>query len=321
MNQDLPFPIQLEIRSEKHLAFLLHSSIKEITKYTSQKEKYIRPLKIITKKNDTSKTRIVIDTISRYKQILRNLNKFFQLKASLPSGVLGGVVGKSIDEMAIVHCGQEAVLTIDLKDFFPTIKAGKVFNFFIKAGCTSNIAALLTDLVTHEQALPQGFPTSPMLANLILFELDKEHLNICHKNSIKRTRWIDDIVFSGRSQSLKKSRYPLCKAVEWHGFVLNDDKTKICYRKNDPIAVGLELSGSVPRIPQVVVDKIINLLNECKSYGFQIVQSKYEVNRLGKPKNLKASLAGKIKRLEKYGHSAADEMWEIFNSIDWKGKA
>lgn len=195
MSIETSYPLTLNIRSIKHLSYYLKIPPKEIDFFARNKERHVSPLELLQVRNGKTKKRLVYNPSSRYKLILRAINKSILSRSSFPKGVLGGIIGKSIDDMCVIHCGQEAVFSIDLKNFFPSIASGRVFKLFVKAGCTNNIASLLTDLVTLNGSVPQGFPTSPMLANLTAFELDIQHLSYCQKNGIMRTRWIDDIVF------------------------------------------------------------------------------------------------------------------------------
>ena len=134
--------------------------------------------------------------------------------------------------MVKVHCAKEATFKIDLKDFFPNIKSYRIYSLFLRFSCSKEIAKLLAEIVTFNGLLPQGFPTSPMIANLVANKLDIEQLSTCEKYSITRTRWIDDIVFSGRIKSLELTIPKLIYAISINHFNLNMDKEKFYRRKN-----------------------------------------------------------------------------------------
>jgi hypothetical protein len=312
-----PFPLRLDLKDPKYLELRLRVDIKKLKYFSRRKDSHVKPLTLIQNKNGKQKERIVFNPSEPYKEILRRINRAFLQRAVLPPGVLGGVIGKSIDNMAEVHCGQEAVFSIDLKNFFPGIDSGRIFTFFQKTGCTCDVAGILTDLVTLNHALPQGFPTSPMLANLMAYGLDCQHLEQCKAFHIRRTRWIDDIVFSGRSAILKKCTPKFVGAIKHHGFTLNESKTAFTARSNIPEIVGLAVAGKTPHLPQAVIDKIISILTECKVSGVAVIQANYECDAFGWIKNLKPSLEGRVKRVEQYGHKEAVLMRELFDAIDW----
>jgi len=240
---NISFPLSLDLKEPRYIGLRLNISLQEIDYFTEHKERNVKPLTLIQNKNGRRKERIVFNPSKRYKQILRIINRKFLQKAKLPEGVLGGVIGKTIDQMAQVHCGKEAVFSIDLKDFYPNISSGRVFKFFRKTGCVASVAGILTDLVTLNGSLPQGYPTSPMLANLIAFELDLQHISICGQYQIRRTRWIDDIVFSGRTSALSSCIPKFVGAIRPHGFKIGNHKTSFTVRSNHPEAVGLIWRG------------------------------------------------------------------------------
>lgn len=312
------FPLKLNLKSIKDLERTLGYKIESIRYFCNNKTGNVKELTLTQYKNGKLKEpRIVYNPSWEYKKLLRVINSKLLSKANLPDGVLGGVIGKCIDDMACVHCNQEAVLSMDMKRFFPSIKSGRVIVFFRAAGCSYEIAGILTDLVTLNNSLPQGFPTSPMLANLIAFGLDDQHLAQARKNNLHRTRWIDDIVFSGRSKDLKACAKSLLGAIKPHGFQLSNKKTEYKVRANNPIIAGLNVGGKTPQLPKFVIDRIRDRLHECKHSGVDAVQLTYESDSFGRMKDLKSSLKGKILYVERYNKVAGKELIELFDSIDW----
>lgn len=310
-------PLKLNLKTVKHFELNIGYSLKALTYFTSHKKNNTRELLLIQVKNGKSKKRTVYNPSPEYKRLLRTIHSRFLQKSKLLEGVLGGVIGKNIDGMVKIHCGKEAVLSIDLKDFFPSIKSGRVFNFFVETGCKQDIAGILTDIVTLNGALPQGFPTSPMLANLIAFNLDVQHIKMCKAIGVHRTRWIDDIVFSGRSKDLVENMKSLLGTIKPHGFRLSNRKTEFVVRPNHPTVCGLDVSGKHPQIPYIVIDKIRDILDECILSGVDNVQASYECDCFGRKKNLKQSLEGKIRYISQYNKDDGSELSEKLNSINW----
>jgi hypothetical protein len=309
------FPLILNLNSTKDLERALGYPIKYIKKFYKNETKNVRELILKQIKNGKLKERTVYNPPPQYKKLLRVINSKLLSKAHLPNGVLGGVIGKCIDDMACVHCNQEAILSMDMKKFFPSIKSDRVIGFFRAAGCSPEIAGILTDLVTLDRSLPQGFPTSPMLAKLIAFGLDDQHITQARKNNLHRTRWIDDIVFSGRSKDLNACVKSLLGAIKFHGFQLSNKKTEYQVRAHNPTIAGLNVGGKTPHIPNFVIDRIRDILYECKQSGTEIVQLTYESDSFGRKKDLKSSLNGRILYVSRYNELAGKELMEIFDSI------
>ena len=53
-----------------------------------------------------------------------------------------------------------------------SIKEIQVFQLFCKIGYNTDVSAILANLCTYEDALPQGAVTSPYIANLVTYHLD-----------------------------------------------------------------------------------------------------------------------------------------------------
>jgi hypothetical protein len=121
------FPLSLNLKSPKHLELRLKTSEKELKYFGSKKNDLVRELLLTQIKNGKQKQRTVYNPSEKYKDILKRVNRILLSNAHLPEGVLGGVIGCSIDNLAQIHCEQEAVLSIDLKSFYPNIESGRVF--------------------------------------------------------------------------------------------------------------------------------------------------------------------------------------------------
>src|ERR1041385_80316 len=112
---------------------------------------------------------------------------------------------------------------MDLRDFFPTFSQARVRNLFLTAGYPESVATSLAGLCTticprsafhhlpleHQRRarelyarkhLPQGAPTSPMLANLCAFNLDCRLAGLAKAAGATYSRYADDLVFSGGEQ-------------------------------------------------------------------------------------------------------------------------
>ena len=135
--------------------------------------------------------------------------------------------GRSVIDHARRHSGQHVLLRLDLADFFASVSAGRVFGIFQTLGYRSDVAHLLTGLTTNTVPvhvwevvrraaadaavqprfwlgrqlatphLPQGAPTSPALANLAAFRLDRRLAGLAASAGLRYSRYADDLTFSG----------------------------------------------------------------------------------------------------------------------------
>ena len=309
-------PLKLNLVNDKYLYLPLKSSRSQIKRIIANKNQIILRKEI--PKKDSDQKRLLQYPIGDYKLILKRLNKLLMYRSTFPQSVCGGIIDKNLFDMVESHCGQEAIYQIDLKDFFPNINTDRIYSFFIKTGCLQDIAEILTELVSFEGKLPQGFPTSPLIANLITWKLDFDHDNICKANDLKRTRWIDDILISGRIYDLDKVIYKIDSSINKNGFVINKKKKKFFRRKDhnkEIIAVGLDIRKHKPNVPINVYNKIESMLIVFIEDG--IARGKAIFEEEFKGKDIRQSLVGKIRFVEQYNGQKGDYLRSLFNKINW----
>lgn len=156
--------------------------------------------------------------------ILRNILD----RLHVSSASKGFLRDTSTRDNAEPHVGASAVMSLDLDDFFPTIRASQVFSVFHTIGYTPGVASTLTSLCTVAGRLPQGAPTSPKLSNLICYRLDVRILGYVGKRGIVYTRYADDLTFSALSYVKLMRAFPFVRRIiNSEGFQLNHAKTRI----------------------------------------------------------------------------------------------
>ena len=174
------------------------SEITHISKYTIfqlsfHSDKYYKTYSIPKKSGE-------LRTISQPSKKLKGLQSWIlvnilnELKVS--SSCKGFEKGSSTADNAKPHKGANIILTLDLKDFFPTVKRNQVYSIFKAVGYNKTISTILTNICTFEGALPQGSPCSPKLANLSAWSLDVRIQGYVGKRGISYTRYADDLSFS-----------------------------------------------------------------------------------------------------------------------------
>lgn len=213
----------------------------------------------IRKKSGTFRT--INAPIKGLKAIQRCLNLILQTFYDVSPFVYGFVPGKSIVDNAQNHVGNYYVYNIDLKDFFPSIDAGRIsrrfqnrpFNLNEKTG-RKELATILTRLCCHETeverfidnqwkkekrfVLPQGAPTSPILSNIICERLDFYLSAVAKYFGLKYSRYADDITFSSLHNVFKSDSELINKKgnnflkelhqiISQEFFHINESKTRL----------------------------------------------------------------------------------------------
>ena len=185
------------------------------------------------------------------------------------------------------HKNQPKVFTLDLENFFPSIKIELVEKVFLELGYSKMISNLLAKLCTKDSALPQGAPTSPYLSNLIFKEADTIISEFCKQQKIKYTRYADDLSFSGdfdEEELLNK----VTETIEKLNLQINESKTKLMTPDKRQTVTGIVVNDK----PQVDFNKRNELrqaMYYIKKFGFdehrvykEINQTNYLEHLLGK---------------------------------------
>lgn len=186
----------------------------------------------------------------------------------------GFLPGRSILSNAQAHTGAQLLLTVDLKDFFPTVTWRRVKGVFRKAGYREQIATLLAllctepprEVVEHEgktwyialgpRCLPQGAPTSPALTNALCMRLDRRLSGLARKLGWRYTRYADDLTFSlplahQGAPKLGTLLGGIKHIAAAEGFEVHPDKTRVARTGARQKVTGLVVNGeAAPRVPR-----------------------------------------------------------------------
>ena len=225
----------------------------------------------------------------------------------------GFVPGRSAATFAAAHCGQPLVVRVDLLAFFSTVTAGRVYGMLRTAGYPEPVAHALTGLCTTRTPaailsrapaglversarlaalraghLPQGAPTSPALANLCAFRLDRRLVGLAEAFGLAYHRYADDLAFSG---DLPRRRVPdllagIGAVVRDAGFRVHPAKTRVRGRGDRQLLAGLVVNQR-PAAPRDEYDRLRAILHNAARTGLAAQ------NRAGHPA-FAAHLVGRI---------------------------
>ena len=93
-------------------------------------------------------------------------------------------------------------------------------------GYSHDLSCFLAYLCCLNNTLPQGAPTSPYLSNLRMITLDGKISKYTSQNSIRYTRYADDLTFSGDFNPHYIIN-DISKMVFNEGFSVNSEKTRV----------------------------------------------------------------------------------------------
>lgn len=190
---------------------------------------------------------------------------------------------------ATVHSGARWLVKMDITDFFEAVSERQVYRVFRSFGyrplMAYHFARLCTRLAERSRKytkrrwhtgptrighLPQGAPTSPLLANLVCSDLDAQLASLAGNYGCTYTRYADDIVFSTHEFCRERASRLIAeasRALGDRGFTRNRRKTHVCPPGARKIVTGLLVDHESPRLNREFREQILLHLYHVKRWG------------------------------------------------------
>lgn len=247
----------------------------------------------------------------------------------------GFVRGRSPLTHARLHAGRGAVLRVDLEQFFAGIDAARVRGVFRLLGFPAAVAALLAGVCTnsapaevlaaaahgplpwedrcrlHRAHLPQGAPTSPVLANLIAWRLDVRLSAWARRCGLAYSRYADDLTFSGdvAATRLRGHAHAIAAIVDDCGFRVNPRKT-CCFGAHRAQRVTGIVVNRHPNLARGEYDTLKAILTRC------IRHDPAGENRDGRA-DFRAWLQGRVAWCRSVNPARGAKLQRLFDGIEW----
>lgn len=321
-----------EIKTNEILANYFGISLKQLHYLTyTNKEKFYREFQI-EKRN--GKLRTIAAPNQQLKEIQRKIKDLLVDAYFHKYCVHGFLPDKSILSNAKCHTKKKYLLNIDLKDFFPTITSKRIYGMFLKYGVPKEVALCLTKLVSNNDVLPQGAPTSPIISNMICGPMDNELVNFSKKHQLYYTRYADDLSFSSNKQiqievfdyKNHKVGEALREIIEKNGFTINEEKVIYanCFQHQE--VTGL-IVNQFPNVKRKYIRNIRLLLHVYGKFGKQAASDlnysgiKKTQNKLNEPCDIDFVIHGMLSFLNSVRGTASNRYYlynnfvNTFNSI------
>lgn len=245
----------------------------------------------------TGGKRTICAPIGGLKRIQSRLNMVLQELYAATYGkrhhVHGFRTGHSIVTNAVLHVDKRYVLNVDLLDFFPSINFGRIRGMFMAVPFRTGeqAATTLAKICCHDNMLPQGAPTSPILSNFICARMDSELSRLTKCIGCVYSRYADDITIS-----TNKHRFPAqiasCRlepdgsrgpvnlghdfsdVIRCNGFETNPQKTRLLTQPYRREVTGLVVDEKV-NVRRPVIRQVRAMLNAWEKYGYKKAQSEW----------------------------------------------
>jgi len=257
--------------SEKYLTFILYGPT---TKRTYRRF-------VIPKKSGGTRT------ISAPRKELRALQD--RLKAILDAVyrprpfVHGFIRDRSALTNALPHIRKRWVLNLDLEEFFPSINFGRVRGMLMRPPYEAGPAAatVIARICCVNNELPQGAPTSPVLANMVCSRFDGQLLQLARRANCTYTRYADDLSFSTRARDFPsdlatpvegwtgahiKIGPELDRVIVANGFRVSEKKSRLQFKDCHQDVTGITVNR-LPNVRRSYVRQIRAMIHAWEKHG------------------------------------------------------
>jgi RNA-directed DNA polymerase len=289
-----------QIRNLRQLCRHLRCKTAELQRICTQADQYYHEF--------TDKGRPISEPFGQLK-FLQQRVKILLSGIELPEYMHGGVKGRSPLTNACLHINKSAVLNFDIKQFFPSVKPRYVYEMFYKnLRFPADVAHWLTKLVTFKGQLPQGAPTSTIVANLVILPLCRRLKLLSSKHNSDYGQFVDDGTFSG-PMYLENLRNLIEKIIHQEGFQASPKphKRTTCYYWEEQVVNGVRVDKGIDA-PKQKINGIKSELNEI----FIATRSGQKI-----PRKKIASIKGKIQHIKtlnrQKGESLENRLRNILN--------
>ena len=160
--------------------------------------------------------------------------------------------GKNTRSNALKHVKSAYLLRMDLRDFFPSLTADDIRQYFaanpndVAEWNTADIEFFVR-IVCRTGKLTIGAPTSPRLSNVLCRHFDTLIADLCDSEGVVYTRYADDLFFScGRPNVLRRVEARVLEVIQHlerpAELRANTDKTHHSSKKGRRVVTGLRLT-------------------------------------------------------------------------------
>ena len=251
----------LRLGNLRRLAQRLGSSPTRLSEIAENARSYYDPFELdpsprwFQRKGLDKKARPIDRPTGELLSLQKRINAELLKPILVPPHIFGAVSGRSIFGNAECHRGADLLVTLDIKQCFPSITPCHIYGVWSSAlGCSPKVSRLLTALTTFQRRLPQGAPTSPALANLLIWSIDGPVRNRCLSLGVTYSTWIDDLAFSG-TEARQLIQFTI-ELFRERGLRFSHRKTTIMGPNEVKMLTGTRFGGISLRAPSAYLSQV-----------------------------------------------------------------
>ncbi len=201
------------------------------------------------------KIRIINPSIRTLKVVQKHICNLLNTKITSAPYAFGSTKRRSGVMNARFHQGNKYIFQTDLRKFFPSIPNKEVYRMFVRFGFSPDVASILTRLTTYKGHIPQGAPTSSLVANLVFTKTGDILAEYCKQHGLKFSTYVDDMTISGPTD-FQNLIPEILNIIQQDGYKISDAKTT--YRTNHPEITGAKVGNNYIDITDKLKAKIAN---------------------------------------------------------------
>ncbi|MFB6459390.1 reverse transcriptase family protein [Bradyrhizobium tunisiense] len=244
------------------------------------------------------------------------------------------------------HLGSRWLVKMDVRHFFESISEPQVYRVFRLLGygalLSFQMARICTRLPGHRPGalsrplgraepglpyrrhdpghLPQGAPTSPMLANLTMETLDRRLTGLARSEGWTYTRYADDLAFSRTDETSRIVAMRLAKQVahqlELVGLTHHREKTSVVPPGARKVLLGVLVDSDRPRLTRA-------FRNNVETHLFALTSDKIGASAHRQKRGFASTIGMRrhIEGLIAFAHQVnpayAAKLYARLNTVDW----
>lgn len=250
-------------------------------------------------------------------EILNNVN--------IPNYIFAFEKERSIPRMAQLHIQKRLVISVDIKDFFPSITQSMVATLLESLGIAVTPAKILSEICTYSFFLPQGALTSPKISNILVAgTFGPKIQEYCQQKGLSLSIYADDITVStsqtfenveAQTVFIKEVIQTITQFVEEFGFRINRKKTKVMKPFMRQYVCGTVVNEKV-NLKKVDRQRLRAIVHNCSKNGIIAESEKSHLS----PDKFAMKTMGQLNWFAQLNPTAGNPLKETFKGLIHEAK-
>lgn len=182
-----------------------------------------------------------------------------------PDWVMSGKKHRSYIINAKKHVDSSFVKTMDISQFYDSVQKGYIYRMFKNTFLMADdIAWIMTDLVTCEEVLPTGSPTSQLIIYWTYSDMFDLINSIAAKYNCLFTLYVDDMTFSANIPISRELRDEVAAVLKKNGLKAKAKKDHYYQTNTFKMITGVGIRNGQMVVPNDKRKKVLEQYRKCK---------------------------------------------------------